>query len=166
MGEPPPSGNDSQEPREIPSALRISWGRVFLGVIAGAIIWTVLAVVTMSNSEHMRASRVRGQASLVRLDLLSLRRAVTAYSERHGAPPPTLKSVLSRESELTEVPVDRFHPAGEALRLAVEGDSWMLWSVGPDGDDDGAGVSFDVTNGVLSDGDIVLDSSLGVANRP
>ena len=48
-------------------------------------------------------------------------------------------------------------PFGEnTLRYITQHDSMTCYSIGPDKDDDRAAVSYDPTNGTISDGDIIL----------
>ena len=85
----------------------------------------------ISNSDRARINEARG---LMGDDTLMLQLALRAYRLEHGAYPPTLKSLVP--NYLSAVPADPFG-GGEPLRYKVIGKTYKLWSIGPDGRDDG-----------------------------
>lgn len=66
--------------------------------------------------------------------LLLLRLALRAYRAQNGRYPAQLSQLTPMT--LQRVPVDPFG-AGEALRYRQSGDSYLAWSIGPDGADNG-----------------------------
>jgi type II secretory pathway pseudopilin PulG len=67
-------------------------------------------------------------------DLLMLRLALRAFRVEHGHYPASLQEL--KGSYLTDIPEDPFAAAG-AYKYAVNGDKFTLYSIGPDGKDDG-----------------------------
>lgn len=65
--------------------------------------------------------------------------ALRAYKLDHGAYPSTLQTLVP--SYLHAVPIDPFSPAGDTLRYRLQGSTYILYSIGPDMNDDG-GVAF------------------------
>jgi hypothetical protein len=59
--------------------------------------------------------------------------AMTRYKLEHGAYPVTLEPLVP--DYLDEIPADPFD--GKPLRLAHKADQWIVYSIGPDGVDDG-----------------------------
>ncbi len=66
--------------------------------------------------------------------LLLVRLALRAHRVERGSYPATLSSLAPQY--LAKVPRDPFG-SGEALRFRKSGDSYVVWSIGPDGKDDG-----------------------------
>ena len=66
---------------------------------------------------------------------LMLRLALRAYRLERGAYPPDLRALVP--GYLKAVPADPFG-GGEPVRYKKQGQSYLLWSIGPDGRDDGA----------------------------
>ena len=66
--------------------------------------------------------------------LLLLQLALRAYRLEQGQYPPTLNALVP--NYLKTVPADPFG-AGEAMRYKRSGQTYVLWSIGPDGKDDG-----------------------------
>ena len=79
---------------------------------------------------------LRGHEARARvgLDLLLLRLALRAYRAERSLYPRTLADL--RPAYLKTLPTDNF-TAGQAYHYRIEGHSYRLWSVGPDGRDDG-----------------------------
>jgi hypothetical protein len=78
--------------------------------------------------------------------------ALRAYALEHGRYPATLKELVP--SYLNAVPTDPFS-TGKALRYTLSGKRYLLYSIGPDGKDDGGNPSTDRTISQTSRGDIV-----------
>lgn len=85
--------------------------------------------------------------------------AMTRYRLDHGAFPARLADLVP--AYLDEVPADPFD--GSPLRMTVKDGEWLVYSIGPDGKDDG-GVPFDDK---LHTGDFVFRlKAVGPATRP
>ena len=50
--------------------------------------------------------------------------------------------------------------AGEILSYTISGDSFRVWSIGPDGIDQGGAIEFDIANGPQSTGDLLYLSGV------
>ncbi|MBN2582068.1 MAG: hypothetical protein JXL80_03300 [Planctomycetes bacterium] len=75
---------------------------------------------------------------------------VVAYRESNGRYPVSLSELPDRDG----LPRDPF--SGKALLYRPTSDGFVLWSVGPDGDDDGGKSCEELGRHLLEDGDIVL----------
>jgi hypothetical protein len=95
--------------------------------------------------------RVRAKRRLVQLDL-----AVRLYRERHGAFPDDLRALVPEV--LGRIPADPFSDADASPVYRNNGESFELYSVGPDGDDDGM-TPYDPRNPEAG-GDYSLNSGL------
>jgi hypothetical protein len=106
--------------------------------------------------------RVRLQAARRTQEaLLSAALALRAYRVEHGAYPASLNALVAR-GYLIHAPADGFDAAGAPVRYRVlNGDRYLLYSVGPDGKDDGGRpiASPQATVGV-PDGDVVAGVNL------
>lgn len=67
-------------------------------------------------------------------ELLLMRLALRAYRAQSGSYPTKIEALTPKL--LAKIPIDPFG-RGEALRYRKVGDSYGVWSVGPDGQDDG-----------------------------
>lgn len=81
-----------------------------------------------------RTRRFSSTRALTSDYILLLRLALRAYQLEHGAPPPNLQALVP--AYLNAVPADPFGK-GEPLRYRASGKTHVLWSIGPDGKDDG-----------------------------
>ena len=76
--------------------------------------------------------RLRNQ-NTTRLQLLRLASTINVYRAEHGAYPKTLTDLTPKY--LATLPVDFYH--GNPFRYRAQGDGYILYSVGPNGKDDG-----------------------------
>ncbi len=79
-------------------------------------------------------SRINEARGLMGDRTLMLQLALRAYKLENGAYPPSLKALVP--AYLSAVPADPFG-GGEPLRYKRSGVTYVLWSIGPDGRDDG-----------------------------
>lgn len=70
--------------------------------------------------------------------LLICELALGQYAADSGAPPAQLPNLVPRY--LPELPKDPHDPAGDSLRYQRQGKKWKLYSVGPDGVDNGGAI--------------------------
>ena len=119
------------------------------------------------NSELLfdyRGARFREIESDIQNALLVTALALQAYHQDHKAYPATLATLVP--SYLKAVPTDPFAPSGP-LHYKLTGAKYVLYSVGPDGKDDGGQAIFDATQPAPSSGDTsdrrrwTLDDSTG-----
>ena len=77
---------------------------------------------------------INNARDLARDRFLMLRLALRAYRLEQGVYPPNLNALVP--AYLSAVPADPFG-GGEAMRYKLSGAKYVLWSIGPDGADDG-----------------------------
>jgi hypothetical protein len=101
--------------------------------------------------------------------LLTAVLALRAYQAEHGAYPEDLNALVS-DGYLTRVPADPFSETGDALLQyrRLENGKYLLYSVGPDGKDDGGSPVNDTVTGGRSknwlEADMKGDFVIGVNN--
>jgi hypothetical protein len=96
------------------------------GLLAGELL------LTIHGTDYKRA-RDRVDEAAQKLDLVLVAIALEMHHRDHDAYPKSL-SVLSPKY-LAKVPKDRF--SGEAIKYLLDGKGYLLYSVGPDGEDHG-----------------------------
>jgi hypothetical protein len=92
----------------------------------------------------------------VRTRLLATELAITGFRQEFGRLPTGWDELVPRW--LPEVPVDAFDAGGGPLRYQYKGDSYVLYSVGPDADDDGGVAPDDPAGNWYGEGDLRLDA--------
>ncbi|MEM8550291.1 MAG: hypothetical protein AAGF10_05820, partial [Verrucomicrobiota bacterium] len=91
----------------------------------------ILVIITVAFSEI----RERNRAHAAQHDLLRTGLAINAYADDQGQLQPSLEALVP--AYLTELPIDRLDVSASTLSYTVKGDSFRLWSVGPNGTDEG-----------------------------
>ena len=86
--------------------------------------------IMLIDDDRARINEARG---LMGDNTLMLQLALRAYKLENGVYPPALKSLVP--NYLSAVPADPFG-GGESLRYKLNGVTYKLWSIGPDGKDD------------------------------
>ncbi len=94
--------------------------------------WTAKALVSFCSPATLGVCRARDVAA-VRLDLVQVALALAAYHADHGTYPAKLVELAPRY--IAEVPNDAF--TGSDLHYRTELTGYLLYSVGPNGTDDG-----------------------------
>ncbi len=89
------------------------------------------AEILVGVYDRARINEARG---LMGDNTLMLQLVLRAYKLENGAYPPNLKSLVP--SYIKAVPADPFG-GGEALRYKLSDQTYLLWSIGPNGIDDG-----------------------------
>ena len=105
--------------------------------------------------------RVQSYVTHVTEDIQHLSRAIKRYSEKYGKYPHRLEELVP--NFIKQLPLDFFNPDEKLYIYKPNKDSWLYYSFGPDVDDDGRLVGYDVYDGIVSNGDIIFDSSSGEA---
>lgn len=90
----------------------------------------------------------------MRLDWRAMRAALEEYHVDWNTYPPTIYHLTTPTSYIPNLMKDPFAPR-EMLHYTSEYNFWLLWSIGPDKDDDQALIIYDSTNGTISNGDVV-----------
>lgn len=104
-----------------------------------------------SGQKALRDTEQKHQAAIAIRRLLLAEAAIRAFhSERHHLPQSLAELVPSC---LAAVPVDPF--SGKAIAYRPQGTNWLIYSVGPDGKDDG-GVSVSAASATDTKGDLLL----------
>ena len=109
---------DARVPYAMANETAIPTGNPFIDIT-----YSYLARRNFSSARALVADRVT-----------MLRLALRAHQLEHGAPPPNLQALVP--NYINAVPADPFGK-GEALRFQTDGKTYELWSIGPDGIDNG-----------------------------
>jgi len=112
--------------------------------------WNILAWMLLPALYRPQVAYVRGISSY---HALRINVALRLYRAERGGYPDALASLVPQY--LDELPVDPF--SGKAFHYRREGDGWLLYSVGPDQDDDGGR---EAERDWREDGDLVYRSRL------
>jgi hypothetical protein len=99
----------------------------------------------------MKASETRHKAVVAHERLLTAELALRCYASTHGGGPARLEDLVT--NYLSKVPLDPF--TGQPLIYKPQSTNWLLYSVGPDGLDDGGRPA---GRGVMSKGDLLFNS--------
>ena len=104
--------------------------------------------------ELIKASAMRHNSAVAHVSLLTLELNLRCYRAEHGKPPATLDELVPRY--LKTLPADPF--TGKPLIYRLQGTNWLLYSVGPDGVDDGGKPAARAAVRTISKGDILYNS--------
>ena len=99
----------------------------------------------------LRRTETRHNAAVAHERLLLIELALRCYQSEHGTPPTTLDQLVP--SYLQHVPLDPF--SGQAFHYQPQGSTWITYSIGADGVDDGGKPA---SRGSQSHGDILYNS--------
>ncbi len=145
---------DGREPIDMVVAREQGW---FMGADRStAEVSLALSVLPLSTLQQsaIDSARASDQWSVARLNLLLADLAIRLHRERIGDYPPTLADLVPRD--LASVPDDPFGDSRPLVYRTTE-DGFLLYSLGPDRDDDGGRPTPSITSGVVEDGDLRLD---------
>jgi hypothetical protein len=106
--------------------------------------WQARKVVQSSEANHLKAA--------ARLRLLETEVALRCYRDKQGLPPAQLTQLVPQY--LQRLPQDPFNT--QPLVYRAQGTNWLLYSIGPDGKDDGGTPAGRGTSGK---GDLLFDSA-------
>jgi hypothetical protein len=104
--------------------------------------------------QAIKGSALRHNSTLAHVSLLTIELNLRCYLADHGQPPATLDELVPRY--LKTLPSDPF--SGKPLIYRPQGTNWLLYSVGPDGVDDGGMPAGRSTLRGISKGDILYNS--------
>jgi hypothetical protein len=103
----------------------------------------------------MQRAETKPKTVVARERLLAVELALRCYQTQQGHPPASLEELSAKY--LSHVPEDPF--SGQPLVYRAQGTNWLLYSVGPDGvDDGGKPISGHLVLGSRSKGDLFFDS--------
>ncbi|MGO8928688.1 MAG: hypothetical protein ACLQU3_17605 [Limisphaerales bacterium] len=103
--------------------------------------------------QAMRLAETKHKTMVARQRLLAAELALCCYQSEQGHPPARLDELAPKY--LSHVPEDPF--SGQPLVYRAQGTNWLLYSVGPDGVDDGGRP---LGRGLAGKGDLFFDSPL------
>ena len=103
------------------------------------------------SRQAVQKSETKHKAVVARERLLAVELALRCYQSEQGHPPARLDDLVT--NYLSHVPQDPF--SGQPLSYRAQGTNWLLYSVGPDGVDDGGKP---VGRGLAGKGDLFFDS--------
>ena len=92
--------------------------------------------------------------------------ALNSYYVDHNRYPASLEELVTPGNYMVTIPIDPFSEKGEALKYIVnsEGKECVIYSIGPDGTDTQAMDIYDPTNGLSSEGDILIKKGTAQEN--
>lgn len=123
-----------------------------LTIIVIALIGVALLNTSKVGHDPTTPSFILKQA---KMDLRTVQTGLNSYYVDHEAYPDSLSKLTTPVSFLTSIPVDRYSTANSQIRY-VQRPQPIVYSVGPDGDDDEAIIEYDPSNGSASNGDVIL----------
>jgi hypothetical protein len=100
----------------------------------------------------VQRTEARHNAAVAHERLLLIELALRCYQSEHGNPPTTLDQLVP--TYLSRVPLDPF--SGQPFRYQPQGSTWIAYSVGADGVDDGGKPA---NRGAQSRGDVLYNSA-------
>lgn len=92
----------------------------------------------------------------VREDLTDLVRAIHAYYKDNKNLPQSLAQLTSPIKYIETIPQDPFSDENNPYIYKFTDERFMLYSLGPDSDDDSGSMTYSPANGIISNGDIGL----------
>jgi hypothetical protein len=129
---------------------RVTWAEVRqneLYSVIGAIAW-------WEGRQMVESAETRHKTVAAHERLLAAELALRCYQAEQGHPPARLDDLVT--NYLSGVPQDPF--TGQALIYRPQSTNWLLYSVGPDGVDDGGKSVGPSVRGTVSRGDLFYDS--------
>ena len=113
------------------------------------IVWVM---AWWQSRQAVQRAELKHKTVVARERLLAAELAVRWYTSQQGHPPARLDELTTKY--LSHVPQDPF--SGLPLIYRAQGANWLLYSVGPDGVDDGGKP---IGRGLASKGDLLFDWS-------
>jgi len=154
-GAPPaaPTAPPPAPPTPAPSGCATS---ILVYVVVGVII-AILAAISVPN---FLEAQIRSKVSRAQSDMRSLGTALEAYMVDNNAYPQDMRILWQGPVKyITSGPSDpysgEYGGAGRDFRYVLRDGLWMIYSIGPDGQDNGGEIAYDATNGTNSAGDII-----------
>jgi len=111
----------------------------------------ILIVGWLQTWQTRQRAEIRHKISLAHVRLLIGELALRCYLSEHGRAPAQLNELVP--NLLSTIPLDPF--GGQSLIYKPTGTNWLLYSIGPDGVDDGGKPA---GRGVSAKGDLFFDS--------
>lgn len=126
---------------------------------AGAVAASQMANTRRSSANANRVrpipTSVEGKVAYAKSDLRTIATGLEAHFVDNNKYPAKLDELIKPISYLQKIPVDPFSPNQSTYKYALEGTTYRIWSVGPDGNDNGGTKEYDQFNNNDKTGDIV-----------
>lgn len=110
---------------------------------------------TPGSNEPTTEPTIEQNIQYAKTTLQSIQTALESWKIDHKSYPDTLYALTTPIAYITSIPKDPFTQDQVFSYKKINDEDFMLWSVGPDGKDDGGRILFYEKNGVTSPGDIV-----------
>ena len=111
--------------------------------------------VVITGTAEQRVALIRKLARRARADMRTIATGLEAYSVDWNAYPPNPYVLTTPIAYLRYVPKDPFTEDTNMGYKKLEGNDWIVWSIGPDGKDNYAKTNYDPAKGLESKGDIM-----------
>ena len=115
-------------------------------IVVGVFLLTAFLMPTISQN------RVFRKMQNVKTDLSNISTVIKNYFETNERLPQSLNE-LSLNKNIIK---DKFSKKGESYIYRIEKDEWLLYSRGPNGEDNNGDILYNYKNGLKSTGDIIL----------
>jgi hypothetical protein len=126
----------------------------FKGIVFIIAIFAVILIYVVDLPTMIKLEQVKKDLKIKNTILVE---AIEQYRINNGKYPENLAAI--RQSYLGALPADPFNPSGGTFQYRLWNDggvqTYVLWSYGPDRDNDNANPRYDPANGKKSNGDIV-----------
>jgi hypothetical protein len=120
----------------------------------GAISGNVTPVKIEGNSQQ-REDIIKQNIERARADLRTCGVGAESYFVDNKTYPDNLTQLTTPIAYLTAIPKDVFTEGSFVQYKKVGNNSYLIWSIGADGKDDGGQVAYDTTKGLESAGDMI-----------
>lgn len=111
--------------------------------------------IVISGTEEEKERTVRGLTARARADMRNMAVGLESFFIDHSRYPADLHELTTPIAYFTRIMNDSFTQNTDMGYEKREPKDWILWSIGPDGEDNSGDLVFDSTNGAFSDGDII-----------
>lgn len=111
--------------------------------------------VDISGTKEEKARVVAQYSQRAKNEMRSIATAVESYFVDWNTYPPDLAVTTTPIAYMTRIFKDPFTKNSEYGYRLDDQKGWVVWSIGPDGEDDFGEKSYDPGSGTFSDGDIV-----------
>jgi hypothetical protein len=111
--------------------------------------------IEITGTKEEKARIVAQYTSRTKAEMRSLATAIESYFVDWNVHPPDLAVTTTPINYINKMYIDPFTKNSEYGYRAEKNGTWILWSIGPDGEDDFGEKTYDPAGGTFSGGDIV-----------
>ena len=124
------------------------------------VVGVIIAILAAISVPNFLEAQIRSKVSRAQSDMRSLATALEAYVVDNNAYPQDMRILWQGPVKyIPSGPADpysgEYSGAGRDFRYVLRDGLWMIYSIGPDGQDNGGEIAYDATNGTNSAGDII-----------